>query len=111
MKRRNAPEGFPDLQEKAEYVAARVAMMANPSRLLILCVLAEGETSVGDMQRRIGISQSSLSQHLGRLRNAGMVAPRREAQTIYYRLADEEVERMMAALYDVFCGPAASGPR
>ncbi|MHA6344926.1 ArsR/SmtB family transcription factor [Roseivivax sp. CAU 1761] len=103
----DASEGFPELREKAEYVAERLGLMANASRLLILCALAEGETSVGELQRKVGISQSSLSQHLARLRNAEMVATRREAQTIFYRLADGEVETMMAALYDTFCAGAA----
>ncbi|MHA6345897.1 metalloregulator ArsR/SmtB family transcription factor [Roseivivax sp. CAU 1761] len=103
MARHEHPDGFPELREKAEYVSKRLAAMAHPSRLLIMCVLAEGEISVGNLQPRIGISQSLLSQHLARLRNAEMVATRREAQTIYYRLADAEVEAMMAALYETFC--------
>jgi DNA-binding transcriptional ArsR family regulator len=103
---------FPELQQQAEYVAGRLGLMANPSRLLILCRLAEGEASVGEIQKRVGLSQSALSQHLARLREAGMVATRREAQTIHYRIADAEVEAMMRALYDVFCGPLKgdSGP-
>ena len=94
---------FTDLHEKADRVAERLSLMANAKRLLILCRLAEGEASVGEIQRHVGLSQSALSQHLARLRAAGIVATRREAQTIYYRLADPETEQMMAALYDVFC--------
>lgn len=92
-----------NLGQKADYVAERLALMGNPRRLLILCRLAEGETSVGRIQETLDLSQSALSQHLAKLREAGMVATRREGQTIYYSLADPQVEAVMAALYDTFC--------
>lgn len=91
------------LEERAAYVAERLSLVANPKRLLILCELVKGETSVGALQARVGLSQSALSQHLARLREAAMVATRREAQTIYYRIADPELEVLMAALYEAFC--------
>ena len=86
-------------------------MTANPRRLMILCRLAEGEASVGDLQRFVGLSQSALSQHLARLRGAGMVATRREAQTIYYRLADADTRALMVALYQIFCAEAVAADR
>ena len=92
------------LAERADYVAERLALLGNANRLLILCRLAKGEMSVGAIQQAVGLSQSALSQHLARLREAGMVATRREAQTIHYRIADAEVEALMTALYDTFCG-------
>lgn len=91
------------LEKRAEYVAGRLGLIANPKRLLILCQLAEGEASVGQIQDAVGLSQSALSQHLGKLREAGMVATRREAQTIHYRLADDETRAVMTALYGIFC--------
>ena len=91
------------LQERADHVSARLALIANPRRLLILCELAKGERSVGALQRAAGLSQSALSQHLARLREAGMVDTRREAQTIHYHLCDPDLEILMAALYDAFC--------
>ena len=97
------------LEDKAAYVASRLGEVANQRRLLILCHLArlemdgDGEASVGELQRLIGISQSALSQHLARLRNAGMVATRRDGQVIHYRLADREVRLLMQARYDAFC--------
>ncbi|MCE0505889.1 MULTISPECIES: ArsR/SmtB family transcription factor [unclassified Roseivivax] len=97
---------FTDLHDKADQVAERLNLMANAKRLLILCRLAEGEASVGELQQHVDLSQSALSQHLAKLRAAEIVATRRESQTIYYRLADPETEQMMAALYEVFCGPA-----
>ncbi len=91
------------LEERAEYVAQRLSLVANAKRLLILCELVKGEMSVGSLQARVGLSQSALSQHLARLREAGMVETRRQAQTIYYRIADPELEVLMAALYEAFC--------
>ncbi|MEF9602284.1 metalloregulator ArsR/SmtB family transcription factor [Paracoccus sp. PXZ] len=92
------------LEGRAEYVAERLSMLANAKRLLILCELAKGEMSVGALQGRVGLSQSALSQHLARMREAEMVATRREAQTVYYRIDDPRLEQLMAALYDAYCG-------
>lgn len=96
-----------DLNDRAEQVAAILSLMGNAHRLRILCRLAEGETSVGSLTREIDLSQSALSQHLAKLRESGLVETRREAQTIFYRLATEEMRAIMAALYEVFCGPEA----
>ncbi len=105
----DANRDLSELERRAEHVAARLAELANPKRLLILCHLAKkesegGEASVGELQDVVGLSQSALSQHLARLRAAGMVATRRESQTIYYRLADEEMRTIMHGLYETFCG-------
>ena len=99
------------LEARAEHVASRLAEVANARRLLILCHLAKkdaegggpGEASVGELRSVVGLSQSALSQHLARLRAAGMVATRREGQTIHYRLADDETRAIMRALYATFC--------
>lgn len=91
------------LQDRADHVASRLALVANARRLLILCELAKGERSVGALQQAAGLGQSALSQHLARLREAGMVDTRRESQTIFYRISDPDLELLMAALYDVFC--------
>ena len=91
------------LRGSAVRVTDLLKAMANPSRLMILCQLAEGEKSVGEMERVVGLSQSGLSQHLAVLRRKRIVATRREAQSIYYSLASKEVEEIMAALYRVFC--------
>ena len=97
------------LQEMAEHVASRLSLVSNAKRLLILCELVEGEKSVGMLQSAVGISQSALSQHLARLREAAMVGTRREGQTIYYSITDPDLDVLMTALYDAFCrdaGPA-----
>nr|WP_111299718.1 metalloregulator ArsR/SmtB family transcription factor [Paracoccus saliphilus] len=91
------------MQARADHVATRLALVANAKRLLILCQLAQGERSVGALQQAVGLSQSALSQHLARLREAGMVDTRRESQTIHYRISDPDIALLMAALYETFC--------
>lgn len=78
--------------------------LANPHRLLLLCVLADGELSVGELNRRVSLSQSALSQHLAVLRNEGLVSTRREAQTIYYSVVDGPALKVVHLLHDEFCG-------
>lgn len=97
------------LQEKADHVAGRLALVANAKRLLILCELAQGERSVGALQAAVGLGQSALSQHLARLRDAGMVDTRREGQTIHYRISDPDAQVLMAALYEAFCKDDQAG--
>lgn len=91
------------LRGSAVRVTDLLKAMASPSRLMILCQLAEGEKSVGEMEGIVGLSQSALSQHLAVLRRKRIVSTRREAQSIHYSLASKEVEEIMAALYRVFC--------
>ena len=77
--------------------------MSNKHRLLILCRLLEGEIHAGALGEVTGLSQSALSQHLAKLREAGIVSTRRDAQMIYYRLASPEAEAVLKALYQVYC--------
>ena len=91
------------LEKSARQAAILLKSMANAHRLKILCQLAEGEKSVGEMESVIGLSQSGLSQHLAVLRRKRIVATRREAQSIFYSLASKEVEEIMASLYRIFC--------
>lgn len=72
--------------------------LASEHRLRILCLLEQGERSVSDLAQHLDLSQSSLSQHLARLRNAGIVATRREGVTIFYRIADHDALVMAKAL-------------
>lgn len=90
-------------QQAAEAVALLKAM-ANQCRLLVLCHLsASGELSVGELADRVGLSQSAVSQHLAKLREEGLVATRKEAQTVFYRLCDPRAEQILALLHDLFC--------
>lgn len=87
-------------------VAAILKSLGNQRRLMILCELARcGEASVNALADAVGLSQSALSQHLGRLREAGLVGFRRESQTLWYFIADPRVERLMVHLYELFCAP------
>lgn len=79
--------------------------LANPRRLEILCALSTDELSVGDLQARVPLTQSTLSQHLARLRAHGIVATRRQAQTIYYRIADDEALALAQALLRLIARP------
>ena len=92
-----------ELQSRALRATRLLKAMSNPVRLLVLCQLAEGEKSVGELERVADISQSALSQHLALLRSRGLVASRRAGQTIYYSLAGREAPALLAALYEVFC--------
>lgn len=97
---------FGRMEEHARDAAHLLKAMANEHRLLILCHLADGELSVGELNECVDLSQSSLSQHLAVLRQDGLVETRRESQTIYYRLTDGPAARIMQSLYDVYCAPA-----
>mgnify|MGYP001812499283 CR=1 FL=1 len=77
--------------------------LANESRLMIMCVLSEGEISVGQLNERIQLSQSALSQHLAVLREQELVRTRRESQTIYYSLSDTAAMNIIELLHDVYC--------
>lgn len=83
--------------------AALLKSLANPHRLLILCLLGEGELSVGTLNARIPLSQSALSQHLAVLREEGLLSTRREAQTIYYSVRPGPALDIIRALHRHYC--------
>ena len=98
-----------ELESKAEAVETLLKSVGNRNRLIVLCELLKGERSVGALQSAIGLSQSALSQHLARMREDGIVATRRESQTIYYALASKKVVRLISLLYELYCAPAPGG--
>jgi DNA-binding transcriptional ArsR family regulator len=92
------------LEDKAAEAAEFLKLLANPHRLLILCRLAvEREMSVGVLSEAVGLSQSALSQHLAKLRDEQIVSTRRDAQTVYYSIADKNAARVLALLKDIYC--------
>lgn len=93
------------LDAKADEVAATLAAMANPKRLLVLCTLLSGEKSVGDLADIVQLSPAALSQHLAKMRALRLVATRREGQTIFYSLASPEVRALLETLYRIYCAP------
>lgn len=92
------------LQESAGQAAALLQAVGNPNRLLVLCLLiAQSEMSVGALNEAVELSPSALSQHLARMREEGLVTYRREAQTLYYRIDNPNVAKLIATLKDIFC--------
>lgn len=92
-------------EESAGRAAMLLRLLGNEKRLMLLCQLADGELSVRDIQSRVGLSQSALSQHLALLRAEGIVGTRRESQTIYYRIVDHAAMRVIETLAELFCPP------
>ena len=92
-----------DMQDHAADAAGLMKALGNESRLMIMCVLAEGEKSVCDLNKRIDLSQSALSQHLALLRRDGLVTTRRQAQTIYYSLVEGPAQQVIGVLHDIYC--------
>jgi len=89
---------------KAGQVADTLKAIGNQRRLMLLCKLVEhGELAVGDLARKVGLSQSACSQHLARMRDEGLVTYRRESQTLWYAIADPRIEALLATLYDLYC--------
>jgi ArsR family transcriptional regulator, virulence genes transcriptional regulator len=97
-------------EESASRAAALLRLLGNERRLMILCQLVEGELSVGQIQPRVGLSQSALSQHLGLLREQKIVATRRDGQTIHYRISDPSALKVIATLAELFCPPEEGTP-
>jgi DNA-binding transcriptional ArsR family regulator len=96
--------GLAGLEANAGEAARFLKLLANEHRLLVLCHIAgNGEMTVNDLADRVGLSQSAVSQHLGRLREDGLVAFRREAQTLHYRVADPRAARLLKTLKTLFC--------
>ena len=99
-----------EIESNIEIAVNLLKAFSNENRLKILCALYKGEKNVGELEAIVMLSQSALSQHLARLRKDGIVNTRREAQTIYYSLADEATEAILHCLYDIYCpdkGPQA----
>jgi DNA-binding transcriptional ArsR family regulator len=92
------------LEGKAGMIAARLRSLSHDARLLVLCQLVKHkEMTAGSLTGIGGLSQSALSQHLARMREDGIIAYRRDGQTLWYRIADEKIERLMGELYQLYC--------
>ena len=104
----DTPHATPMDPEQMRLHAADAARLlralANEKRLMLLCLLVDGERSVGELNARVDLSQSALSQHLAVLREDGLVTTRREAQTIRYALAAGPAQRIIETLHGIYCG-------
>ncbi|MFT7289043.1 MAG: DNA-binding transcriptional ArsR family regulator [Halieaceae bacterium] len=95
------------MQSSAAGVSDLLKLLGHPHRLMVLCQLKFGEQSVGELSRNVGIKQSPLSQHLARMRHEGVVTSRRDAQTMYYAIADQKVAQVISVLYELYCEESA----
>lgn len=99
-----AATGLRELEAKTAVAAQMLKLVANERRLLILCRLAvKREMSVGALAKAVGLGQSALSQHLAKMREEGLVATRRDAQTVFYRIADPNASRVLKLLKEIYC--------
>ncbi|HSC81247.1 MAG TPA: metalloregulator ArsR/SmtB family transcription factor [Chitinolyticbacter sp.] len=103
------PKALAQLRDAAGRVTGLMKALANEDRLLLLCQLVDGELCVSEFTERTGISQPTLSQQLGVLRNEGLVNTRRDGKRIYYSLANPDVLRVLQLLHELYCpAPAAT---
>lgn len=91
------------MQRHAEEAVSVLKALGSTNRLMLVCQLLDGERSVGDLADALGLAQSVVSQHLSLLRRDGLVAGRREGQSIYYAIRDERVHALMARLFELYC--------
>jgi len=102
----NPPHIIPGLMtsdEDIERASRSLKAMSHPLRLKILCTLGDQEVSVQGIVERVGTSQSNISQHLGILRDKGILASRKDANRVYYRVGDERTLRLIDMMHQVFC--------
>ena len=92
-----------DMHASAEVACRLLKALANPDRLMLLCQLAQGEMSVGELEAELGILQPTLSQQLTVLREEGLVETRREGRRIIYRVKSAQALAIVQALYEQFC--------
>src|SRR5258707_15544463 len=93
------------LAKQAGEAAQLLKLLGNEKRLLVLCFLAaRGEMTVGELADAVKLSQSALSQHLGKLRADGLVTFRRTSQTLHYRVIDKRALRVLHVLKEIYCG-------
>ena len=94
---------FAVIQERAGRASQLLSAMSNEKRLMILCQLVEGERTVGELAERLGVRQSTISQHLALLKKDGFVESRRDAQSQFYSLVGTEARAVLEALYGLYC--------
>jgi DNA-binding transcriptional ArsR family regulator len=97
-----------DMNATADEICEIMTLLSNRSRLMILCLLTEGEKSVGELAEAIGSRDTAVSQQLAVLRRERIVKARREGQTMFYRIMRDDIGKMLAFLYDTYCGDAAA---
>lgn len=107
---RSGAEYSPELEQlmrKARKASDFLKALSHENRLLLLCLLAEKERSVGELENILSLRQPTVSQQLARLRYDGLVNTRRDGKTIYYSIASEDVRRVISVIYGIYCDPPA----
>lgn len=97
------PMDVEQMFDNAARAADFLRTLSHETRLMILCVLSQGEKSVGELEDMLALRQPTVSQQLARLRSEGLVTTRRDGKSVYYRLASPQAARMIGVLYDLFC--------
>lgn len=100
-----SPAEIKQLFDQARAASELLKALSHETRLLILCLLTEGEKSVTELEETMSMSQASVSQQLARLRFDRLVSTRRHGRVIYYSIASDEVSNIINQLYDLFCAP------
>lgn len=103
MKSQDKIKSLSLMKRQSEDVAAVLKQLSHPQRLLILCSMAEGEKSAGEIEGACAASQSAVSQFLKGMRLEGLIEPRREGKQIYYKIVDKRVLGLIRSLYQIFC--------
>ena len=98
-----------EMEDGADRATEFLKALSNRHRLIVLCLLAERERTVGELEEILMIRQPTLSQQLARLRAESLVETRRDGKRIYYRLASDETRKVIELLYNMFCGPQSGG--
>ena len=111
LKEIQASDELETLAAQAREASDFLKALSHESRLLILCILAEGEKSVTELEQALGERQSTVSQQLARLRLDRLVTTRRDGKAIYYSLANDDVRAVLEAIYKVFCSPVRARAR
>lgn len=99
----NNAKDIDGLMDNARKASELLKALSHEARLVILCILSEGEKSVSELEEILSMPQAAVSQQLARLRFDRLVATRRDGRMIYYRIVDEEVATLIATLYQLFC--------
>lgn len=92
-----------ELQASSVEASKVLKSLANPHRLMILCLLSQGELSVGELAEHVALDQSPLSQHLARLRNEGIVESRKDSLVVYYKIVDPKIQEILELLHALYC--------
>ena len=103
MKSQGTTKVLSNLKKRSNVVASLLKQLSHPQRLLILCSLAEGEKSVGEIESACGASQSAVSQFLKSMRLEGLIESRREGKQVFYSIGDKKVLDLIKSLYLIFC--------